>query len=157
LNIGQTAQIVGKNPDGSWWYIIDPFGSGRNCWVSVSVTNAAGNLAVIPVVETPKASVTNVTVKVNPDTVTVAGCIGPVQPIKITGSIEVNGPGSVKWHFETEQGGAMPDKTTEFETFGVKEVSAEYTTPLSAGTYWVRLVVTSPNNIQAEVDYEIEC
>src|SRR5918996_957674 len=52
LTVGQTSQIVGKNSDGTWWYIVDPFSSSRNCWVSVSVTNAAGNLANIPIVQT---------------------------------------------------------------------------------------------------------
>src|SRR5262249_33942335 len=123
LNVGQSAQILGKNADGSWWFIVDPFSSGNNCWVSVSVTNAAGNLAVIPVVQTPKASVTKVTVKVNPNTVSVPGCVGPISPSKITGTIEVNGPTQVKWYFETQQGGAMSTNTTNFDTFGTQDVS----------------------------------
>lgn len=157
LNIGQSSQIVGKNSDGSWWYIVDPFNSSRNCWVSVSVTNASGNLAPIPVVEIPKASVTNVSVKVDPGTVVIAGCIGPVLPIKFTGTIEVNGPATVKWHFDTQQGGALAEQTTDFATFGSKDVSAEYTPPLTAGNYWVRLIVTSPNSVQSEVKYTIQC
>jgi len=157
LNIGQSAQIVGKNSDGSWWYIVDPFNSARNCWVSVSVTNAAGNLAIIPVLEAPKASVTNVSVKVDPTTITVGGCVGPITPVKITGTIETNGPAAVNWYFETQQGGAMSIKTTEFDTFGSKEVTAEFTPVLTAGSYWVRLIITSPTNIQAEAKYKIEC
>src|SRR3990172_9338953 len=85
LTVGQTSQIVGKTSDGAWWYIVDPSSSGRNCWVSVSVTNAAGNLANIPVVQTPKASVTRVTVDVSPETISIPGpaCAGPVPPIVI--------------------------------------------------------------------------
>ena len=157
LNVGQTAQILGKNSAGSWWFIVDPFNSGKNCWVAASVTNAAGNLAAIPIVETPKASVTKVTVKVEPKTISVPGCIGPILPSKITGTIEVNGPATVKWYFETEQGGAFSTKTSEFDAFGTKEVSMEYTPPLTAGSYWVRLIVTSPNDIEDEVKYKIEC
>lgn len=157
LNVGQSAQIVGKNSDGSWWYIVDPFSSGRNCWVSVSVTNASGNLASIPVVEAPKASVTNVSVKVEPSTVSVAGCIGPVAPIKFTGTIEVNGPVRVTWNFDSQQGGAFSSQTTDFDTFGSKDVSMDYTPPLTAGTYWVRLIITAPNNLQSEVRYTIQC
>jgi len=157
LNIGQSSQIVGKNSDGSWWYIVDPFNSGRNCWVSVSVTNASGNLAPIPVVESPKASVTNVSVKVDPGTIVVAGCIGPLLPIKFTGTIEVNGPATVKWHFDTQQGGAFAEQTTDFSTFGSKDVTADYSPPLTAGNYWVRLIVTSPNSVQSEVKYTIQC
>jgi uncharacterized protein YraI len=157
LNIGQASQIVGKSSDGSWWYIVDPFNSSRNCWVSASVTNASGNLAPIPVVEIPKASVTNVSVKVDPGTIVVAGCTGPLLPIKLTGTIEVNGPTTVKWYFETQQGGAFATQTTDFQTFGSKDVTAEYSPPLTAGNYWVRLIVTSPNTIQSEVKYTIQC
>jgi len=157
LNPGQTSQIVGKTGDGGWWFIVDPFSSGRNCWVASSVTITAGNLAAIPIVETPKASVVNVSVKVDPTTIGVAGCIGPISPIKIRGTIEVNGPATVKWYFETQQGGAMSTQTTDFEAFGSKDVSVDYTPPLTAGNYWVRLIVTSPNSIQGEVRYKIEC
>lgn len=161
LIIGQTSQIVGKNSDGTWWYIVDPSSSSRNCWVSVSVTTASGNLANLPVVQTPKASVTRVTVDVSPKTVNVPGpaCAGPVPQVQIEGTIETNGPTSVQWHFETQQGGAMPAQTTEFDSFGSKTVTAVYTPvlPVTAGTYWVRLLVTSPNEAQSEVKYTIVC
>lgn len=160
LNLGQSSQIVGKNSNASWWYIQDPLNAGRNCWVSASVTSATGNLANVPVVQTPSASVTNVTVRAQPREISLPGCIGPLAPIKINGTIETNGPTTVSWHFETQQGGAMPNKTTEFDTFGTKEVSADYTPivpPIPGGTFWVRLVVTDPNDLFAEGTYEIEC
>lgn len=157
LNVGASAQIVGKTADNGWWYIVDPFNSARKCWVASSVTNTAGNLAGIPVAGAPSAEVTDVNVNVEPDTINVAGCVGPILPIEIGGEIETNGPTTVKWHFETEQGGAMPTQTTEFDAFGSKDFGVDYTPPLTEGTYWVRLVVTSPNNMQAEAEYEIEC
>lgn len=157
LNVGQSAQIVGKNSDGSWWYIVDPFNSGRNCWVAVSVTNASGNLTSIPVVESPRASVTNVSVKVDPSTITVTGCTGTPPVIKFRGTIEVNGPARVTWNFDSQQGGAFSSQTTDFDTFGSKDVSMDYAPPLAAGTYWVRLIVTAPNSQQSEVKYTIQC
>ena len=162
LNVGQTSQIVGKNSEGTWWYIVDPFSSGRNCWVSVSVTNAAGNLANIPVAPTPKASVTKVTVDVNPKTISFSGTgctTGPVPQIEIEGTIETNGPTTVQWRFETQQGGAMATQTTEFDAFGTRSFAAAYTPPLpiTAGAYWVRLIVTSPNEAQSEVKYSFGC
>ncbi len=157
LSVGQTAQIIGRSADFNWWYVVDPLNGNGNCWVAASVTNTAGNLTPIPVVETPKASVTKVTVKIDPTTISVGGCIGPILASKITGTIETNGPGTVKWYFETQQGGAMPNQTTEFDASGSKEVTVEYTPLLTAGSYWVRLVVTSPNSIQAETTYKIEC
>jgi hypothetical protein len=157
LSVGTSSQIVGKSGDGGWWYIVDPFNSSRRCWVASSVTNTAGNLASIPVVEAPKATVTKVTVDVDPKTLSVAGCVGPILPIEISGTIETNGPTSVKWHFETQQGGAMSNQTTDFDAFGSKNVSVDYTPTLTAGTYWVRLIVTEPNAVQAETKYTLEC
>ncbi len=157
LNVGASSQIVGKTADGGWWYIVDPFNSSRNCWVSSSVTNTGGNLTGIPVVAAPQASVVDVSVDVDPNTINVAGCIGPILPVEISGTIETNGPGTVQWHFETQQGGVMTTQTTEFDAFGSKDVSVVYTPTLTAGTYWIRLIVTSPNSMQAEVKYTITC
>src|SRR5215216_2672167 len=118
LSVGASSQITGKSGDGGWWQIIDPLSSGRRCWVATSVTNTAGNVAAIPVVEAPKATVTNVTLDVDPSSLSVAGCVGPIVPFKITGKIETNGPTTVQWHFETQQDGAMSTKSTDFESFG---------------------------------------
>jgi hypothetical protein len=126
--------------------------------VAASVTNTGGNLAGIAVAAAPSAQVTDVGVEVEPDEISVAGCVGPILPIKITGGIETNGPTTVQWHFETQQGGAMSNQSTGFDTFGEKDdFSVDYTPPLTAGTYWVRLVVTAPNSMQAEVKYTIAC
>jgi hypothetical protein len=51
----------------------------------------------------------------------------------------------------------MGNQSTDFDTFGVKEFSADYTPPVTAGTFWVRLIVTDPNDLQAETSYKIEC
>ena len=157
LNQGASSQIVGKSGDGGWWQIIDPLNSARRCWVATSVTNTAGNVANIPVVEAPKASVTNVTVDVDPESLSVAGCLGPVLPLRITGIIETDGPTAVQWRFETQQGGPLDIQTREFDAFGSETVSADFPPTLLAGIYWVRLVVTSPNNTQAEARYTIVC
>jgi hypothetical protein len=77
--------------------------------------------------------------------------------LKLTGTIETDGPTTVQWHFETQQGGALAAQSTEFDAFGSKTVSAEFPPTLAAGTYWVRLIVTSPNNTQAETKYTIVC
>lgn len=157
LLVDQTATIQGKNAAGTWWYVTTPNDPGTPCWVSGVVTNTAGNLAILPVINPPSASVTKVTIE-KPDDISVAGCFGPIQPIKIKGSIQVNGPTEVKWHFETQQGGALPTGTTDFPSAGSKDFSDNsYTPPLVVGTYWVKLVVTSPNGKSAEASYKIKC
>ena len=157
LSLGTSAQVTGKSADGGWWQVIDPLNSARRCWVASSVTNTAGNVAVIPVAEAPKATVTDVNVEVDPRSISVAGCLGPILPLEISGTIETDGPTTVQWRFETQQGGAMTTQTTTFDAFGEETISVDYTPTLIAGTYWVRLIVTSPNNVQDEVNYTITC
>jgi hypothetical protein len=157
LLVGQSSQITGKTGDGSWWNIVDPQNSSRRCWVSASVVNTAGNIATIPIAEAPQASVTRVTIDVDPKTFNFPGCIGPIPPAEITGAIETNGPAAVRWHFETQLGGNMGNQTTNFDAFGTREFDADYTPPLNEGTFWIRLIVTSPNDIQAEVRYVLDC
>jgi hypothetical protein len=110
------------------------------------------------VVEAPRAEVTDVTVEVDPESLSIALCTDPITPLEITGTIETNGPTTVQWHFETQQDGAMTAQTTEFDAFGEETVTVDYTpTTLAAGTYWIRLIVTSPNSVQAETRYTIAC
>jgi hypothetical protein len=157
LSLGASSQITGKSADGGWWQIIDPLNSARRCWVASGVTNTAGNVTNIPVAESPKASVTDVNVNVDPRSFSVAGCIGPIASIKLSGTIETDGPTTVQWRFETQQSGALTTQTTQFDAFGETSVSADYTPTLTAGTYWVRLIITAPNNVQDEVNYTITC
>ena len=156
LVVDQPAPITGKNNSSTWWYITPPNAPGTSCWVAASVTNTAGNLAGLPVINQSTASVTKVTIE-KPDTISVAGCIGPLQAMELKGSIETNGPGTVEWHFETEQGGVLASHTTDFDSFGVKNASDTFPPTLAVGSYWVKLVVTSPNEKVAENSYKIEC
>jgi hypothetical protein len=102
------------------------------------------------------ASVTKVTIE-KPDDITVAGCLGPIQPLNLKGSIETNGPGTITWHFETEQSGVITDHAIDFSEAGSKTVSDSFVPPLVAGSYWVKLVVFLPNDKVAESSYEILC
>ncbi len=160
LNLGQTAEIVGKNAAGTWFYIKDPLNPGSFCWVAASVVNTAGNLsnlAIIPAPTSSPALVTNVTVKLSPNNISLPGCFGPVQPIAIKGTITVSGPVKIKYYFETQQGGSMPADGTNFSSAGSKSVSTEYDPPPGAGKFWVRLYVTSPNSVSGEASYKITC
>ncbi len=77
--------------------------------------------------------------------------------MELKGSIETNGPTTVDWHFETEQSGALGTGTKTFDSFDTKNVSDSFVPTLTAGTYWVKLVVTTPNGKVAESGYKIEC
>jgi hypothetical protein len=51
----------------------------------------------------------------------------------------------------------MGNENTNFDAFGTREFDEEYTPPLTEGTYWIRLIVTEPNDMQAEVRYTVDC
>lgn len=157
LKAGTSAALQGQNGDGTWWQIINPNDISTKCWLAASATTVSGNMASVPVQPAPQALVTTVTVT-NPDTISVPGCIGPIQPIRLVGTIDVNGPTPVTWHFETQQGGALPDHTLVFDKYGPLSVlETSYTPPLVAGTYWVKLFITAPNSVTAQGTYTIAC
>ena len=125
--------------------------------MAASVTLTAGNLLNLPIVNSPFASVTNVSVKLDPKEISLPGCIGPVQPIAIKGTIETNGPTLVKYYFETEQGGQKPIEQINFNGADSKIVESSYTPPIGAGNFWVRLIIVSPNDKVGELKYKILC
>lgn len=157
LNAGVTVPVLGKDTGGSWWQIQDPSNSNYDCWVASNETTVTGDTTDLPVVTPRQTIVTSVSVN-QPATVHVAGCVGPSTAINFTGSIEVTGPTTVTFHFETQQGGALSSHTASFTTFGPHSVSdSSYKPPLTAGTYWLKLVVTSPNSMNTQSSYTIAC
>ena len=157
LKVSASVQILGQNGDGTWWQIQNPNNISDKCWVSASATDVSGNMASIPVTPAPQPFVTKVTVS-NPANISVAGCIGPISPMVITGTIDVNGPVAVTYHFETQQGGALSNHTLTFAKYGPLTVTDNsYTPGLVAGTYWVKLFITAPNSVTAQASYTISC
>lgn len=157
LNAGVSVPVLGKNSSGGWWQIQDPSNTNYNCWVASTATTVTGDTTNLPIVPPRQTIVTNVSVD-QPATIHVAGCVGPITAMTVTGSIEVTGPATVTFHFETQQGGALSSQTVSFTTFGPHSVSnSSYTPPVTAGTYWLKLVVTSPNGMNAQSSYTIAC
>lgn len=157
LKQGASVPVLGKSADGAWWQIQNPNDILNTCWVSASVTNVSGNAAAVPIARPPQASVTLVTVD-TPASLHVPGCLGPVKPLVLTGAIDANGPVMVTYHFETQQGGALPTRSVNISRSGPQKVSETgFTPPLVAGTYWVKLFVTAPNSLSAQTNYTITC
>jgi SH3-like domain-containing protein len=159
LLVGENAQVFGKTSDGEWWQVQNPDDSaGKRCWVAATVTSGAGNFSAVGVVDAPATFVTAVTLTLDPAKIELDNCSDPIEPIQIKAAIETNGPVTVKWHFETQQGGAVPEDTLDADEFGPHDVSEKFTpNPVKNGTFWIRLIVTSPSEITREVKYEIEC
>lgn len=153
----QFATITGRNSDSSWWLVITPNDPGHPCWVAASVTLTAGNLANLAIIDTPEASVINVKVKLDPILINLPGCLGPVQPITVRGTIETNGPLKVKWYFESQQGGAMPTQTTNFDFADSQSMEVSFNPLPAAGTFWVRLTIVEPGGKFSEDKYKINC
>ena len=150
----QPATIIGTNPTQSWWYV--KLSDATQCWVASSVTDTAGSLIGLPTIDQATASVINVTIE-EPETITVAGCLGPIQPLNLKGTIETDGPTSVTWHFESEQSGVISDHAIDYSLAGSQTVADSFTPPLVEGSYWVKLVAFIPNEKVAETTYKIEC
>lgn len=159
LAVGASADVLGKNADASWWQIAASSGNGDKCWVAASVVTTTGDVSQVPLVAAPMTFVTGLTISLKPTSINLGpGCIKPATPIAITGSISVNGPTLVKWYFETQQGGPMSTHSTNFTMYGTQLFTASYTPgSLKKGTYWVHLVVTSPNSMMMEATYQIKC
>jgi len=51
--VGQKADVIGKNPENTWWLIHDPQGKFGNCWVWGETTQLLGDIQTVPVVEPP--------------------------------------------------------------------------------------------------------
>ncbi len=147
---GQPATLIGRNSDSSWWYV--QLSDATNCWVAAIVTEIAGNVTTLPVVNQSMASVIKVSIDPPED-----GPVCPFRATNLTGSIETNGPTTVEWHFDTQQEGKLTTHTTTLDGLNVIKASDSFFALLANGTYWVRLVVTAPNGKTAEASYQIDC
>ena len=157
LSVGQTAPIVGRNSVSTWWYVQTPNDPNTLCWVAASVTTTAGNVSAVAVVADPTASVTAVSVAVDPQDISLPGCIGPVAPVEVAGSIHVNGPLTVQYQFETAQSGVVLTDSIVFDEFGTQTIEIDYTPVAEEGSFWIRLVIIQPGEATAETEYEIDC
>ena len=170
LNPGQTAEIVGKSPDGSWWYVKNPFLQGNFCWISADFTSTSGDLGGIPlaaipptlVIPTPVPAaivVTDVSVSVSPTTIHVGGCMGPIQPSTISATITTSGAIKLQYHFETDQNGSLPSHSVKFLGPGSRDVSDSFSPPLTAGTYHVQLFIDGMDlsGMDTVATYKITC
>ena len=147
LQPGGTAEIVGKNAQNTWWYVRDPLNAGEFCWVAMSVTVASGNLALVPLAQSPIASVTGLTVATD---VAFMAC-GEPNTIAFSGTITTNGPTEVEyqWEVEGDKENTTSPATLVFTSFGMQNVPDPGAYSADCGDYSIRLHVLSPNEISA--------
>jgi hypothetical protein len=153
LLVNTTAEIKGRTIDTSWWYVSDPINVDGFCWVAYDVVNTAGNLNIISIIEPPAALVTTVTADAK---INFTAC-GESNPVTFNGSIKTNGPATVTYHWEVS-GDAQemtPDETLEFTKTETQKFSTNVFSA-DCGEYNLSLQITTPNEILAEDQFEIQ-
>ena len=138
LLAGQTATLEGKNEDGTWLYIgfpSAPLGHGWISGITVNTSCVPPSLAVVRLRRRRLSLwlVTDVSVSVDPTEIGVPGCMGPIMPSTVSATITTNGAIKLKWHFVTQQNGNLSSHTENFNKATSKDVSDEFTPPLTAG------------------------
>lgn len=152
---GTSIEIKGRTIDTSWWYALDPMQlEERFCWIAYDAVDAAGNLNIIPIVEPPVGSVTDV--DVDTVVVTFTACGGSNQ-VTLSGTIRTNGPETVAYHWEVS-GAAQetnPEETVQFTQSGAQTVTAVLSLT-ECGAYSAILRVTEPNGVFDQKDFDIQ-
>jgi uncharacterized protein YraI len=159
----QSAEIVGKNPENTWWYVKNPYLVGNFCWVIGTFVNVTGDLSAIQVVGvpvTPTAStVIAVDMSIDNETIHVPDCSGPVQSVTISANIQTSGPMQIKAHFRDEQAGDLPTHDLNFTNADIQDISDTFTPPLEEGIHRVFLIIEGLDlsDLNSKKPYRITC
>ena len=76
----------------------NPSDPSNSCWLFADLVNVVGNLEMLPVVGPPEIMVTDIKVRVDPQTMNVA-CDAFPQSVIISVDITTNGPLIVTWYW----------------------------------------------------------
>jgi hypothetical protein len=155
LDLGRQAEMIGRNPDSSWWYVKNPSNPSTVCWLSAEFVNTVGNVEALPVVGPPEIGVTNIRVTVEPPAMNVA-CNAFPQSVSVTAQVTANGPAIVTWRWETSTGEDFKEQVLLFESEGTKSVQYYYLAR-SATDYWIRLHVLLPNDVSGGANFKVTC
>jgi uncharacterized protein YraI len=155
IPVGTKIEIKGRTIDTSWWYVRDPMEiNERYCWVAYEAVDAAGNLNIVPIVDTPVA--TAVEVKVDMVVVTFSAC-GGSNPVTLNGTISTTGPTTVTYHWEVN--GATQETTDDATLKFTQSNSLDVTTEMAlsdCGDYTATLRVNVPNEVFAQKTFKIQ-
>jgi len=145
-------EIKGRTVDSAWWYVSDPLNLDAFCWVAYDVVDTAGNLNIVPIVEPPSASVTNLTVEA---LVTFVVC-GDSNPVTFNGTIKTNGPATVtyRWEVSGDVQETLSEASLSFAQAGTQNVTSSAFSA-DCGDYAVTLRVSVPEETSAERRFSI--
>lgn len=155
LSQGETARVVGRNESSTWWYIRDPGNPNGYCWISADVTETQGAVEELPVIEPPVATVTSVSLRVEPDRI-VVNCNQFPQTIFLEAEVTSNGPTYVTWRWEASTGVSSNDVILVFEEAGTQIINDYYQIG-APNEYWVNLHILAPNEWIEQVKFPVSC
>ncbi len=155
LLLGRQAEMIGRNPDSTWWYVRNPSDPSTSCWLSADFVKTVGDVQSLPVVNPPEIMVTGVQVRVDPPVVYVA-CEAFPQVVTITALITASGPSTVVWHWESSTGFVSPDKQILFVVGDTKTVQ-DYYQVTAVNDYRVQVQTTLPNIMTGQASFKVVC
>lgn len=155
LREGQSARVVGRSENSTWWYIRDPGNPNGVCWVSASVTQIEGDAKRLPVVSPSAVSITKINLRIEPERINVA-CNQFPQIIFFESEITANGPALVTWRLESSTGYVSTENILIFEESGMQFANGYYQVPV-AGDYWIKIHILKPNDVVEQLNFPANC
>lgn len=155
LELGRQAEMIGRNPDSTWWYVRNPSDPSTSCWLSAEFVQTVGDVQSLPVVTPLENMVTSVQVRVDPPVLNVA-CDAPPQVVTISAQITASGPAIVTWHWKSSAGVVSPDKQILFEAGDTKTVQDYYQVTV-IDDYIVQVETTLPNIAAGQASFKVVC
>ena len=155
LSQNESARVIGRDASLTWWYIRDPGNPNGFCWVSANVTVTQGAVEELPVVQAPVTTVTKTSLRAEPDRI-VVGCDKFPQTIFLEAEVTTDGPAYVTWRWEASTGAVSDNVILVFEEAG-KQVINDYYQIGAPNEYWIKLHITTPNEIIKQVNIPVSC
>jgi len=155
LEIGGQAEVVGKNIDVTWWRVKNPDDPSTFCWLAASVVDVIGNVDAMPVVATPPALVSNISIRIDPPSMNVS-CNSFPHYVTANADITANGPAIVTWRWETSEGETIDRGALQYFESGSLSVFLNYTVN-TGKDYWIQVHILAPNDVTGRGTFKVIC
>jgi hypothetical protein len=158
LKVGVTVPIHGTDQTHGWWQIQNPQDIvGHYCWLGGSVTKTSGDISHLPIIPIPQALVTDASITLTP---VIHGTCGGPNAQGFTAHITTNGPTTVNYYiqiFNSDNTSRTPQLpgTLTFASASTQDFDPGGAYKTDCGSYYIMLVVTSPNSISSKTDWKV--
>jgi hypothetical protein len=155
LDVGDQAEIVGKNIDVTWWVVKNPNDPSTLCWLAADLVVTAGNTDLLPVVSAPPAQVTAIQITTDPPSLNVA-CNSFPRYVTVNADIIANGPTTVTFRWETSEEEMINADSLLFLEADSKSAFIYYRIT-TAKDYWIQVHILSPNDTSNRITFKATC